>query len=173
MDRGQRGEAHRGFRRRQGLAVAGEAHARCRESPCAGKTRGGAARDGELGGGLRACRGASRRRLVVAADARTPANVGVLDAASLLRPKALHGFSEMRRVTGFRMDRKRTSGTHGNGREPQNTAAERTNSDEEFPQPGGMVDSGFKGEMRRRGREFIEKSRGINCGLNFSEINGI
>ena len=83
------------------------------------------------------------------------------------------GFLRVRKDEGSRERPERGGGALGIGWKPQNMAAERTNSDEEFPQPGGTVDSGFKEEMRRRGREFIEKSRGINCGLNFSEINGI
>ena len=144
--------------------------ARCGPSTLAQRAPTGAARRGASPGGHGFFSRDPKRRLraPVHGNGGGEVVIGVSGSGGGRR-----GCTRVRKDEGNREGPERGGGAHGNGRKPQNTTAGRMNSVEEFPQPGGTMGSGIRGEMRRREGGFMEKKRGINCGLKFPEINGI
>ena len=115
-----------------GRSSAVEAQRRSRGCWDSGKTRGGATRHGELGGGLSACRRAPSRRRGTASARCGSGELGKRgDVDSLHDPKGKR-VREMRHDAGQRGSKERAAGTCCGGRDWWRTAAVPSNSGDEI-----------------------------------------
>ena len=135
----------------EAAAVAGDAQRRCRESWVMGRARTGAARDGELNGGVGVCGGGSCRRRGSNGDG--PSGSELRRRCSRRNPARYEGAKGSEGGSATRGSQRARNGR----REPADAAGIRrmaaarvSGSSERERRPGGARDEIERGEMERR-----------------------